>query len=137
MTILETASVLELAWTSLGVTGLVASVWSLADAYGDRAALRVAALNGPRELVARTNIRNDALRALMQSIIIMIGIIALVAPNPPPHPLTLSEVLFAGGLMTIAVVLAGLSLWDRRDRRRLIAAVLDDEDRGGCNAANH
>jgi hypothetical protein len=119
-----------LAVAALGVSlvGIVVSMAALWNAVRDLDALVVAHLNGPRALVARTGIRREATRLVLQ---VLLGVIALITVSMPEIPQTMpADVIVLIGVrnllrLTVALSLTVSSIWDIVDRHRLVALLHD------------
>lgn len=114
----------ELLWTSVAVIGFAINIWAVADATADLHYLQASGLNGAREIVARANIRSDAINVIIQLIMLCIGAFAMSQPPAnPDRPVTPGGIVVAGGLICIAVLLVLKSALNRRDRHRTIVVL--------------
>lgn len=120
----DNATPAEIAGTTTVVFGLLATLWGLWDAVGDLRFLHANKLNGQRVLVARGNLRNEAVRAVMLLMFSGVGGLALVTPPGPeivaePRE-ALLDALSGAGFMLAGTLLTFSSVVDRLDRRKLI-----------------
>lgn len=117
---------LELAWLLVSLIAAVLTLVALGDARADRDA--VALKNGPaRTIVARDNVRREAVRLMTQFALIGVVIPGLFVDFPTP----LSPAVLL--LMLVPVLLLLNSALDLRERRRLARitiAAIEAERRG-------
>lgn len=121
------ASVLEIAWTILGILGLAFTIQGLSQCLADRAALLKSAhyiKRGARDVIARYNIRNMVQRVTIFVAIIVVGTVAMLSTpintkaGPSPYAATLS-----GAFLIIELIMVAGAFWDRGDRAELYFQV--------------
>src|SRR4051812_24068751 len=78
---------IELVWTFIAAAGFVFSVFNLKDSLGDWRYLRRRGVKNGRLSVARSNAYTELSRTVIQSIFLVIGILALMLPAPPASSL--------------------------------------------------
>lgn len=124
------ATWLEIVWTTTGILGFAVCIWAHYDAVADWHWVQSRALDldpadddarrnqQAGELIARGNVRDEALRAVIQALFVIIGIAAMTSSSGNA---TRSGVVVAACLITAQLILVTKSLLGRRDRRRVIA----------------
>lgn len=132
-----TATLLEMFWTLTGLVGLLINLWALDDAIADlrwQDALPVpqhdAELRASRARVriARGNVRDEALRAAIQLVFMLVGIVAMAsAPVDPVRPAPPLQWIVTGAIVAAQVMLVTKSIEARRDRQWIIATLTRHE----------
>ena len=113
----------EALWVSIVLTALGVTIWALLDSYNDAMAVKV--LNGHvRGIVARGNLRREALRLLTQLLLLGIAIPSLFRPGDTDvtHGLLI--------VMGIPILLLANSLLDQNDRQRIARRLVADLESG-------
>lgn len=124
------ATLPELLWTLVAIAGLVVSARSLDEAMLTRWELDVARANGARRIIARGNVRSEAMRLAIQAIYGLLGLLALVTPPANPQtPVSGYSLLVSGGLILSSLLLNVKTVLAGRDRRRLIALLTERFER--------
>lgn len=116
-----TASIPELVWISVGLVGLIVSVWNLHDAWIDESIVVNSGRNGIYLETARGNVVEEALRVAKSSLIIAAGVAAALAPPAlKSQPVTAVSAVITVALFGIStlVVLGSIAARVRRDRVR-------------------
>jgi hypothetical protein len=115
-------SILEAIWTIAAMIGLMVQVVLLASAIGDLNALKRTQQNGERRIIAWQNIRNEAVRLILQSVFVWIGLVA--SSLPPRMPSrgggVLTSVIIPLIYISVVVMISASSILDFRDRRTLV-----------------
>jgi len=110
---------IEAFWIGVNALACVITTLAVWDAWSDRAAIK--ALNGrAREIAAAGNVRREVLRLIVQTLLLMLVV---------PSALNADDIelsYFVIVLISIPVVLLGSTLFDLRDRKRLIGIVAAD-----------
>lgn len=102
---------------TIGLLGMVLSLWSLVSSWLEFNALLIKELNGSKKIAAVTNILRDSVKFTLQGAIMMIGIDTMFGDvGPPMHQVTW---LFVS-------VLLSFSLTVDRLRRVRIAHMYDE-----------
>lgn len=125
---MENWSLVEIMWTLAAGFGFYFSFENISDSGRDKAVLIA---NTPENgdiakalvwkmamAVANGNIRRDAIRGIIQTVFILVGVLAaFVPPNPVQSPLT----VFGGIVFTlISGLLTFSGISDLRERRQLL-----------------
>lgn len=116
---MTTISPVEVVWTCASLVGLIISIPALVDVVGDAKALKIAKINSSRGLMARANIRNEAVRAIQLGAYFIIGVLAMSAENST-NTNVLRNVL-GWSFTAVALMLTYNTYADRAVRKRLIA----------------
>jgi hypothetical protein len=110
---------IEFTWVTLNTVTLVFTITALFDARADRAAVRL--LNGKaRELAATGIVRREAIRVVVQILLLSIAIPGLFSDRAT----TLNPVTVV--LMAVPVLLLLASFWDARERKTMTLLVTAD-----------
>lgn len=117
------ASILEVAWTLVGIVGVAFTAGLLRECVGDLRALKGAPTyveGGARHIVARQHIRNMAQRLAMLTAFVVIGVALMLTPPPSQHagPSRAAAIL-AGVFLFVEFTIVGGSIQDRNDRASL------------------
>lgn len=121
----QTLSLVEALWTGCSVVGSLIALINLLDALNDYGSLRRSGKNGPRSLVARGNVNRELSRAVALIGCVVAGISASLLPGDSAAPRTHLDALSIIAFFAVLIALAGNSIADRFERRRLLA-MLDD-----------
>lgn len=139
------ATWLEIVWTLTGVIGLLVNLWALNDSLADMRWQEAAPMpdrtvpNGEallrerqaRERIARGNARDETLRSVIQLVIVVIGIVAMAtAPVNPGRAVSPLSWVFAGGVITVQLLLVVKAVMGRRDRLWIIDTLTRREWKG-------
>lgn len=114
------ANAVEVVWTALALVGLGASLLGFLDAWIDGHRLKGVKISQRARIVARMNLRNEAIRLFVLTAFVMIGIAAMAIPNNP-DAFEGSRLLVAAGFITVSVLIVFGTYADRRDRRLLLS----------------
>ena len=120
-----TATLYQIAWTALGIVGLLITLHLLAESIGDLRALRQSSTYkqaGMRDIIARNNVRNMAMRALKLLVLVVIGVVSMLVPVSVTVP-TARAALQAVGYGSIEVIIVAGAILDRRDRAALFFQI--------------
>ena len=122
----ETATAWEVARAVLPLLGIGVNLWAVLDAWGDRSANAATddALTEARGIAARQAIRNICGWLAVLATLAALGAHAMtVPPINPDVTVTRVGVALTIGYAVIAAIASAWAIWDRVDRRRLIASV--------------
>lgn len=114
------SSSLEWAWLFASLVASAFALHALIDATKDAAFLVAVGANGPRKIVADSNIRQEFSRLVKSSISLTAAMASLFLAPPPPEysQLPQSQVGLVAWIL-VMVVMTGASLLDRLARKRL------------------
>lgn len=120
-------------WLQL-VTALVGCIFTIAGlsgAVGDSALLAESNTNGPKRLIATSNVYWESIRLLVQILFVIIGVTSVMTAPPPPidDTLELGVTVNRLCLMGATFLLAFKSYLGQRERFVLIKLWLRDTDR--------
>lgn len=136
-----TATLPELVLVLVPLVGLIANLWALSDAVADLRWQEAAPMPmGPdrrtgvyeamlrdrlvRERIARGNARRELTRCLIQTVFVIVGVVAVAsAPVNPGRPATVLEIVYTAGLVAAQVALMTMAFQDRRDRVWIIGTL--------------
>lgn len=113
------ASPLEIYWTALALIGMGASLFGFIDAWIDGYRLRGLNISNRARIVARMNLRNEAIRLFVLTAFVVIGLAAMFVPNNP-NPVQGARLVIASGFIVVSVLVVFGTYADRRDRRLLL-----------------
>jgi hypothetical protein len=108
-------------WLLIALVGLAVTLVGLRDALGDLAYLEQAKLNGARRLIARGNVRLEAIRSAILALFAAIGVAALFLGHDGNAALIGA---ITAALIVASALLVASSILDRRDRAALIKRAL-------------
>lgn len=120
-----TISDIEILWTLIAGSGLIFSLYNIREALRDRRAIVESNIGNGRKKIAGHALRNEAARALIQVIFLVIGILTMTYADPatinPDQPwnLTLISIVFRWGLIFSAILISLKSFWSFQLRREL------------------
>lgn len=141
MMTIGTATLPELVLVLVPLVGLIANLWTLSDAVADLRWQEAAPMPmGPdrrtgvyeamlrdrlvRERIARGNARRELTRCLIQTVFVIVGVVAVAsAPVNPGRPATVLEIVYTAGLVAAQVALMTMAFQDRRDRVWIIGTL--------------
>ena len=121
---MENWSWIEVVWTLVAVIGAYFSANNIRDGINDLSALKKIDHDDymlevkSHRIVARGNIRRDALREFIQLIFLLLGLIALSLENPS-RGISLVSIIFQASLIAVSVALTISAIGDHFDRVRL------------------
>lgn len=126
------ATWLEIFWTFTGLLGLAVCIWAHYDAIGDLRWTEVRPRSESEEdwvrdqiaaeIIARGNVRDEALRVLIFLCFIGIGVLVMAhTPAREGSGVTLRGIIFAILMMAAQIFLVSKAIFNRYDRKRLIA----------------
>lgn len=127
------ATIIEMVWTAIGAIGLYFGIRNARESKKNIVALQT--MNGHNlktyrvlRLLAYGHYRNDMFRMAKHSIILFVGLMAMISPpvDNTRHAVTPVGVIVAVGFFAIAVLLALASALDRRQRE-----IMEDMDELG------
>jgi hypothetical protein len=121
------ASLVEILWMMIGLTGMVIGWSNLADSRENLKALQT--MNGNNiashrvvSVLAYGHYRNDLFRFSKHTMIALIGVIScIVPPSTRTQPVTATGLIVTMGLFYISIALLMASTLDRRQRESLEA----------------
>jgi len=109
----------EAVWLVASALGFIVTAYALADALSQRAIVQK--LNDrAAELAAANNVRREALRLLVQALLLIAVLPRLFDDRETPLTITVAA------LIAVPIVLLVDSLLALRDRRRLVGVVLEE-----------
>lgn len=112
----------------MGLVCLTAIFGNLLDAMTDYQAVVAAGDNPARRLYARTIIRRERVRILLQAVFFATGVYALLTPAPVRQQVNAWAVALAGAVILAEVALLYDSVRDRFDKRRLEWLIANDPE---------
>jgi hypothetical protein len=123
---LPTMSFLEGVWLSMALFGLCYAARNLRDARGDLRLITRNGWNGGRRIIARGAVRREWERVIKLLCCFALGVQASLNPvNPVNREHPFRAAIGALLLLTLELVMATGSYWDRRARLRLLDTLLD------------
>lgn len=136
---------IEIVWTLIALVGVSFAFFNLIEAIRDLEALKAIGDADGRRMIAWLTIRLETTRVVIQSIFILIGILAMTIVDPPdqralPTKIIVVNALFRWGLVVSALLICYQSYANFQMRRviRRSALVfnprqrmLGDDERGG------
>lgn len=123
MTLMRTASPVEVLWTATTLIGLLAHLGGLSIALRDELARRRARVNGARQIAATTAIVHAAGRLLIAALYLGGGVIALLTPERDEPVERAGVQLIMVALVIGNAILTALGIYDLEARRQLLAAL--------------
>lgn len=120
---------IELLWTIIAFVGLVFSLINFADAYKDCKYLAARGITNGRILVAKTNLWTEGMRGAIQTIFLVIGVLALMIESPPQTKLTTAQFLI-GIVIRWGIITASLLLTIKTYLVRHLRTVLAEGNNG-------
>jgi len=119
-----TVSVLEVAWTLIGVVGAFSSLWNISDIrrqINDIDKLHTQLGDTPEMVgmmtIAAGHFRNEMIRVAKCGLICMVGFVAMVIPPAnQTNPISPLSVIVTFGVFGIATLITLASMLDRRQR---------------------
>lgn len=144
VTLSPTVTLVELLWSIVWAITLGFNLWGLESALADLRAQRLSGKVNGRLTIAKQRVRHGGVRVHVSASFLIVGLISLSQPV-----VTIDPIIGAVNLaifLSAAVVLAGDSILDRLDERRLlqgtehslsVAGQTADEAQVAANAAQH
>lgn len=124
MTLPDTASPIEIAWTLIALVAAVFHLLMLRWAIGDRRALVAYRLNGPRKQLAAEHFRREVFSLSVQAIFVLVGVMSMTVPQAPVSPGQTTSAFWAGiGIVFAELLLAGKSMSAVLGRGRVLAEI--------------
>ena len=115
----ETISLLELIWVIIGSVGVFMHSTMLANCLIDRRIATRHHANEAELLAASTAVRQQASYDWIQFLMVLLGAMAMVLPNPTPAPTTTQAIVGSLIFIIVEVSLIINGLLDYRDRVKL------------------
>lgn len=124
---------IEILWTLIALFGLGFSVYSVREAAADSGALRRSGEKNGRLILARTTLRSEVARMIIQLIFLMIGLAAMTIQEPPaqierPLNIVLASFLIQWGLILSSLIVSLKSFWAYQARAQLKLHYGDPQD---------
>lgn len=115
---------IELIWTLIAVIGACFSVYNLKEAYKDFKTLGYIDRKNGRGLIARTTLKSELARLVIQIIFITIGVFAMLiteVPLPPDTPFKIVAIgfVFRWGIIISSLLITFKSYWAYQVRSEL------------------
>lgn len=128
-----TISDIEIMFGLIALFGLIFSLYNVREAQEDIGYLRERNIGNGRMKIAVFARRAEIARATIQSIFVMLAIMAMLFPDQPSLPneplkLVIYRFLFVWGLMISAALLSLKSYWNWHLRRELLDEGSRDND---------
>ena len=126
---------IEIFWTLIATLGLCFSFYTIREASGDWLTIRDSGIGNGRKLLARSTLLSEWGRAVVQSIFLVIGVLAMFTPEAPnasegPWYVVAIRVLITWGLISSSILISGntaLSFYTRRQLQRIVREGLERE----------
>lgn len=112
-------AVLEILWTVFAVIGVGFSLYNLFDVLTDMKVLSRSNMNGLRMLVARGNIRGEAVRLFILVFFCIMGFVFVTTPNAPETTVSVSSWIVRIGAISINAATLYNTVADRLLRHRI------------------
>jgi hypothetical protein len=123
------ASPLEWVFLAISILLCVFTVFTLRDAMVDAAFLVANGVNGPRTIIADTNIREESLKLGIAVVMLIVSVVSLfLQPPPPPYSEVPQSLVATIGWCAVAALMI-LSSWLSRSARRRLQAYTPVEIR--------
>ncbi len=127
MDLFGTLNWLELGWITANVVGLILAVAAMGEALMDLESVKILGRRGriagadvkARVLKANGNRRDESLKVIIHTILLLIGIIVSASPTPRADYEQFTALWGAVGIVVVAVCLGIGSVYSLIDRRRL------------------
>lgn len=125
---------IEFLWTIVAVIGAGFAAFNIKEAFDDNKAIDLANVGNGRALIARSSLRGEITRFIVQALHVMIGILAMTIKEDPirshqnldlPWNIEAAQFLVPWGLVLVGVLLSLQSYWVFQVRRKLLR-VTDD-----------
>jgi len=116
---------IEILWTLIALGGLVFSIYNIREAFNDVAALKLRKIKNGRMKIAMVGLKAELGRAIIQTIFLAVGILAMNFQDPPvqihePFKVALFRFVFQWGFILSGLILALKSYWNFQLRRDLM-----------------
>jgi hypothetical protein len=119
----------EVLFTVPAAVGFLVCWWAFNDSVADLHYLQARGLNGAREVVARASCRNEAVRAFIQCMFLLLGLYLMtVEPANAEQPRTAQGLAVSLVIITAEVLMVVKSVMDRRDRHAVIRILAARKD---------
>lgn len=125
-------SLIEAIWVAVGLVALAISTVSIPKVVADYVLSRHAPpspLGDARILLARGHVRRELIRTAQAWVIILVGIVAALTPNPLTS-VTLTGLAVVTGLVSLAALVALQSLLDKFQREHAESILAQAEAEG-------
>lgn len=116
-------NIIEIIWTLVTFTGFVLNFYALTLAQGDLRALKESGQNGARKIVAKANVRQEIIRTIKQATFAVLGVWAVLIPNPVRQEVSIFGLVLSIVLTALACLLVAGSYLDWRDRQRVLKEI--------------
>lgn len=120
---METASPIEIIWTLIGIAGVMIHSKLAWDRWID---LHMTAKHESAvglTWIAWANLRRQIIYGCTQLCTVVLGVAAMILPDPPSAPVTFITVLASGSIIVEELLLIVNALWDTYDQGRLISML--------------
>lgn len=115
---------IEIVWTLVAALGLGYSLLNIRDAKIDLSYLREMRVINGRLLVAKANLLTESLRAVIQAIFLVIGLLAMTLVTSTPDNLSWNQLAISmavrWGLITASILLTAKTIIARRLRKQVV-----------------
>lgn len=111
---------------------LITATVALRDALKDEAFINARRLNGPYQLIAERNVRDEMFRLAKGSVLFFMAVLSIVLPPPPPDYRSIPQVMVTmTGANILAILMTSQSLWALFVKKKLkkYAAELPPDQR--------
>lgn len=130
------ASLIEIIWFAVGLIALLVSSISIPIVIGDYAVSKEVVrfttddviMAQARVLMARGQLRREIIRLAQAFIIFIIGVEAMLQPNPVHHAVTLTGLFVTIGLVTLAILVVFQSGLDHLQRKHADELIRKEEE---------
>jgi hypothetical protein len=130
--VLASVEPVVIGWISLGIVGLSINLFALGDAILDDRVIKRRSTNGLLRLAAAGNLARELGRVTVQSLLLLLGVLAaFLEPPPPGYDVTTFEHAFRVAMFAVQAFLILGAISDRVIRRRMLNYPDSDVDREG------